>query len=150
MELLMKSLVVIAVVVAALGGALVAQENKPVPKDSVRVFIPGCTKDHMFTAGPRTEDQPGRAEIPEGMHLRMNGPKKLMAEIKAREGSMIEITGLMKKGQRGPDGVGIGGGVRIAPGPSPIGGSVANSPNVSQIMIDVEGWRPVVGNCPSR
>ncbi len=120
------------------------------PKDSVRVFVPGCTKGFIFTAGPRTSDQPGSLDIPEGMHLRINAPKKMMAEIKAHEGSMIEITGLMKKGQFDPDGVNIGGGVRITPGPAPTGGSLPGNPGVSQIMIDVEGWRPVVGNCPSR
>jgi hypothetical protein len=127
-----------------------AQEKKPVPKDSVRVFIPGCTKGLIFTAGRHTQDEPGSVDIPEGMHVRMNGPKKMMAEIKAHEGSMIEIAGLMKKGQYTPGGVGIGGGVRIAPGPSPTGGSVSNNPNVNQAFIDVEGWRPIAGECPSR
>jgi hypothetical protein len=131
-------------------GPLVAQENKPVPKDSVRVFIPGCTKGFIFTAGRRTVDEPGSVAIPEGMHVRLNGPKKMLAEIKAHEGSMIEITGLMKKGQYKPDGVGIGGGVRITPGSSPTGGSLLGNPSVSQILIDVEGWRPVAGGCPSR
>jgi hypothetical protein len=146
----MRTTAIIAVAVALLSGPLVAQETKPVPKDSARVFVPGCTKGFIFTAGHRTQDEPGSAEIPEGMHLRMNGPKKVMAEIKAHEGSMIEITGLMKKGQYRPDGVGIGGGVRIAPGPAPTGGSLASNPGVSQALVDVEGWRPIVGDCRSR
>ena len=120
------------------------------PKDSVRVFVPGCTKGFIFTAGRRTQDEPGSLVIPEGMHLRMNGPKKMMAEIKAHEGSMIEITGLMKKGQYKPDGVGIGGGVMIAPGPASPGGSLSGNPGVNQLLVDVEGWRPIVGACPSR
>src|SRR3979409_1207509 len=136
----------VAVAVAALIAPLSAQEPKPVPKDSVRVFIPGCTKGFVFTAGPRTQDQPGSVNVPEGLHLRMNGPKKVMAEIKAHEGSMIEITGLMKKGQYGPDGVGVGGGVRIAPGPSPGGGLPA--PGGNQAFIDVEGGSPATGSCP--
>ena len=146
----MRTTAVITVAVAVLSGPLVAQENKPVPKDSVRVFIPGCTKGYVFTAGRRTQDQPGSADIPEGMHLRMNGPKKVMAEIKAQEGSMIEITGVTKRGQYRPDGVGIGGGVRIAPGPGVTGGGGLGSPVANQISIDVEGWRPVEGSCPSR
>ena len=146
----MRTAVVITAAVALLSGPLGAQENKPVPKDSVRVFIPGCTKGFVFTAGRRTQDQPGNVDIPEGMHLRMNGPKKMMAEIKAREGSMIEITGLMRKGQYKPDGVGIGGGVRITPGRAPTDGSLPGNPSIGQILIDVEGWRPAVGDCPSR
>jgi hypothetical protein len=149
-ECSMRTATVIAIAVAALSGPLSAQENKPVPKDSVRLFVPGCTKGYIFTAGRRTEDEPGSLVIPEGMHLRMNGPKKMMAEIKAHEGSMIEITGLTKKGQYKPGGVGIGGGVRIAPGPASTGGSLSGNPGVSQISIDVEGWRPIVGSCPSR
>jgi hypothetical protein len=145
----MKTSAAIVIAVAVLSGPLVAQENKPVPKDSVRVLVPGCTKGFIFTAGRRTEDEPGTLEIPEGMHLRMNGPKKMMAEIKAHEGSMIVITGLMKKGQYIP-GVAVGGGVRIGPGPSSTGGSLSSSPNVSQISVDVESWRPIVGACPSR
>ena len=145
----MRTAVVITAAVALLSGPLGAQENKPVPKDSVRVFIPGCTKGFVFTAGRRTQDQPGNVDIPEGMHLRMNGPKKMMAEIKAREGSMIEITGLMRKGQYKPDGVRIGG-VRISPGRAPSDGSLPGNPGVSQTLIDVEGWRPLVGDCPSR
>src|SRR3989442_11398674 len=136
----MKTTAVITVAFTVLSGPLIPQEEKPVPKDSVRVSVPGCTKGYVFTVGRRTADQPGSVNIPEGMHLRMNGPKKMMAEIKAREGSMIEITGLMKKGQYNPSGVSIGGGVRITPGPAPTGGA----PIANQILIDVEGWRPAV------
>jgi len=130
---------------------LAAQERKPVPKDSVRVFVPGCSKGYVFTAGRRTEDQPGGSAVPEGMHLRMNGPKALMAEIKAQEGSRIEITGLMKKGQEAQGGVPIGGGVRIGPGPSSSGGGLTPGLTGGQLnMIDVEGWRRVVGDCSSQ
>jgi len=126
------------------------QEKKPVPKNSVRVSIPGCTKGYVFTVGPRTVDQPGSVNLPEGMHLRMNGSKDLMKEIKAHEGSMIEITGLMKKSQYDPRGVGIGGGVRISPGPASGSGMGPGAPVADQPQIDVEGWRPAVGECPSR
>jgi hypothetical protein len=113
----------------------------------VRVSVPGCTKGYIFTVGSRSANEAGSSyEIPEGMHLRMNGPKKMIAEIKAHEGSMIQITGLMKKGQYGPDGVAIGGGVRIGPGPT--GGNL--SPGGGQFFIDVEGWHPIAGACPSR
>ena len=144
----MKTATVVTIAVTALGGALLAQETKPVPKDSMRIYVAGCAKGLIFTAGPRTEDPPSSLEIPEGMHLRMNGPKKLLADIKAHEGSMIGITGLMKKGQYLP-GVAVGGGVRISPGPQG-GVAVAGGPGVDQVYIDVEAWRPVAGSCPSR
>jgi hypothetical protein len=137
------------IVAAALTAGIAAQEPKPVPKDSVRVSIPGCTKGYIFTAGRRTVDEPGSVSVPEGMHFRMNGPKKLMAEIKAQEGKMIALVGLTKKGQFEPGGVAVGSGVRIGPGPSGPGGGLG-SPVAGQISIDVEGWRPIEGHCPSR
>ena len=146
----MRMRAAVTIAIAILGGPLVAQETKPVPKDSIRVSIPGCTKGQIFTAGPRTVEEPGSVDIPEGIHLRMNGPKKLMAEIKAQEGSMIQITGIMKRGQYGPEGVGIGGGVRISPGSAPAAGGTAPYAMPRQNFIDVEGWRPAVGFCPKR
>jgi len=135
----------VALVVSAT--ALVAQE-KPVPKDSTRVTVPGCTKGAVFTAGARTEDQVGRSDIPEGMHLRMNAPKKLMAEIKAHEGQMIQITGLMKKGQNNETGIAVGGGVRVTPGVGSVSAG-RPSPSVGGVnYIDVESWQPAAGNCP--
>jgi hypothetical protein len=146
----MRAAVTIAIVVTSIG-MLAAQEIKPVPKDSVRVYVTGCTKGRVFTAGPRTEDPPSNLDVREGMRLRLNVSKKLMAEIKAHEGSMmVGLTGLMKKGQYAPGGVSIGG-VRIAPAPSSPGpsGSIGN-PVVDQAFIDVESVRPVVGRCPLR
>ena len=125
-----------------------AQEAKPVPKNSARVSIPGCSRNYIFTVGPRTADEAGSSlEIPEGLHIRMNGPKKLIAEIKAHQGSMIEITGIMKKGQYKPDGIGLGGGVRLGPSGGP-GSATLPPPSITnQPMIDVEGWRPLAGAC---
>ena len=131
-------------------GSVAAQEKKPVPKDSMRVSIPGCTRGYIFTAGRRTVDEPGSVSVPEGTHFRMNAPKTMIAEIKAQEGSMIELTGITKKGQYLPGGVGIGGGVRVGPGPRVGGGTPGGSPVADQISIDVEGWRPIEGRCPTR
>jgi hypothetical protein len=144
-----KTLVVLIASLSALAVAR-GQEQKPVPKDSVRVMVPGCSKNYVFTAGRATEDQPGGTAVPEGTHLRMNGPKTVMAEIKGQEGSRIEITGLIKKGQVGQEGVAIGRGVRVSPGNSgpSAGFGGMSSPGSGQLMIDVEGWRHVLGDCP--
>lgn len=144
----MRSTAILTLAIALASAAPRAQETKKVPKDSTRVTISGCTKGYIFTAGPRTEDQPGRFDIPEGLHIRMNGPKKTMAEIKAHEGAEIEITGLMKKDQLRPDGVAIGGGVHISPGPA--GGSMSAAPMGNQSFIDIESWREIGGSCPGR
>ena len=143
----MKPLMFMLACAVASASVLFAQDDKkPVPKDSARVSVPGCTKGYIFTAGRRTVDEPGSVSVPEGLHFRMNGPKKLIAEIKAHEGSMIEITGLTKKGQYTPGGIAVGGGVRIGGGQGRPGGS----PVADQLSIDVEGWRQVDGRCPSK
>jgi hypothetical protein len=147
---MMRTIAGLTIAVALAGPPLAAQETKPLPKDSVRVAIPGCTKGYVFTAGRRTVEEPGSADIPEGTHLRMNAPKKMMAEIKAQEGSMIQIVGVMKRGQVNPTGVRIGGGVTVSPGPSGPGGGFGPGPGVNQVVIDVEGWRPANGSCPGR
>jgi hypothetical protein len=145
----MRTTALFTIAIGLLTAPLAAQETKKVPKDSARVSIAGCSKGYIFTVGSRTVEHPGSVDVPEGMHLRMNGPKSVIADIKAHEGSAIEITGIMKKGQYGPDGVAIGGGVRVGPGPAPNGG-LGVSATTRQSFIDVEAWRPIVGECRSR
>ena len=48
------------------------------------------------------------------------------------KGLRIEITGLMKKGQQLQTGVGVGGGVRISPGPPQSGGGIRPTSGVSR------------------
>lgn len=130
--------------VLTIGLPILAQEKK-VPDDSERIYIPGCSKGLVFTVGERREDQPGRSDVKAGAHFRMSGPKQVMNDIKAHEGSMIEITGLVRKGQI-PPGLRLGP-VTISPGPTS-GTNLAQSPNIGQVIIDVEGWRALIGDCP--
>jgi len=138
----------ITLAVVALSVASLAAQEKPVPKDSMRVTVSGCTRGAVFTAGPRTEDQIGRADIPEGMHLRMNGQKKVMTDIKTHEGQTVRITGLMKKGQYNQQGIPVGGGVRITPGIANGGAGTRVSAGTDAVgYIDVESWQPAAGSC---
>ena len=85
------------------------------------------------------------------MKLRLEGQKKLLEEIKAKEGSMVEITGLMKQSEVVQPGVGLAGGrVRITPvmpagrgAPNQVGG-------LPTPVIDVESWRLLNSSCPRR
>ena len=145
----MKCIPAVAVAVLLSSMPAVGQEMKPVPKGSARVGIPGCTKDQILTAGRRTEAEPGASEVPEGTHLRMNGPKKLINEIKAHEGAFLVITGLMRTGQTMPGGVSVGGGIRIGPGTTN-GSPTSSLGGQGMLSIDVEGWRQAIGDCPTR
>ena len=127
--------------------ASLAAQEKPVPKDSVRVFINGCANGQVFTAGALKEDQPGRSDIKQGMKFRLQGSKAVLNEIKAHKGTEIEITGLIRKGQFEPGGIALGGHVRVG-GASPMSNDPTRTANVSQVILDVEGWRQLSGSCP--
>jgi hypothetical protein len=140
-----------AAVAAGLAAGLVAgvagqQPEKPVPKDSMRISIPGCAKGTAFTVMESPEHE-SRSDVKPGRRFRMSGKKDVLKEIKQAEGQMIEITGLIRRGQLEP-GVAIGGNVRVSPGPMSGSGSVGSNPNYEQIILDVEGWRPLAANCP--
>ncbi len=145
----MRAIGAMVAAAALAAGASAAQEPKPVPKDSARVSVPGCSKGYVFTVASRTVNEAGtNADIPEGTHLRMNGPKKLINEIKAHEGQMLQLTGLMKVDQLPTGGVNLGGGVRVGAG-APVGGMPM--PGGGQNFIDVEGYRPIPDrSCPTR
>jgi hypothetical protein len=140
----MKFTFALTAAVITASSAVFAQD-KPVPKGSMRVSIPGCTRDYILTAIKPTEQQPGSLEVREGTHFRMNVSKTLMRDIHAHEGAVVVITGLVKSSQQGPSGIGIGGGIRVAPG---TGGGRVQSASPAQNYIDVEGWRQGVGECP--
>ncbi|MGH9387379.1 MAG: hypothetical protein ACRD2N_24205 [Vicinamibacterales bacterium] len=137
------------VLVLAVNMTALAQE-KPAPKDSERIFIPGCARNRVFTVGPRREDQPGRSDLAPGTRLLMNGPKKLLDEIKSHQSGEIELTGLIRKSDLKQPGVRLGDHVRIGPGPAPTGANPGRDVYLNQAMIDVEGWRALTASCASR
>jgi hypothetical protein len=149
----MKTAVLAAVLLASV--PLVAQERE-VPKDSARLAIPGCARGRTFIVSERPEHEPMRssADVEPGRRFRLNGPKKVLNDIKLREAMMLEITGLVRKSQ-----VGGPGGIAVAGGRIRIGGSVprdplytdpARDPRYSEVVIDVEGWRALGESCPEK
>ena len=141
----------IPVLLLTIGISLAAQEERPVPKDSVRVSIPGCSKGSAFVVTESPEGERTSVEIKAGRRFRLTGKKELLNEIKAREGYMIEVTGIVRKNDlQGPGGISLGGGrVRIGGGP-PVssGGSPSQAPQSANAIIDVEGFRPLGEPCP--
>lgn len=145
----MRSLLLAAAIVVS-GGWVPAQE-KPVPKDSTRLSVPGCAYDRLFIVDISPEHEMPRTDMKPGRRLRLSGPKKLLEEIKARKGDMVEVTGLIRNSDLIEQGVGLAGGrVRIMPGRSPVGTTAGRDPGVVQAVIDVESWRLVNATCPAR
>ena len=140
----------LAAVVMSLGVPASTQE-RPVPKDSSRLSIPGCAYDRLFIVDVGPEHEMPRSDMKPGRRLRLSGDKKILCEIKARQGDMVEITGLVRKSDLMEQGVSVAGGrVRIMPGRSPVGSNVGRDPGVSQAVIDVESWRLLNTTCPAR
>ena len=128
-----------------------AQEERPVPKDSVRVSIPGCSKGSAFVVMESPEGERTSIEIQTGRRFRLTGKKQLLDEIKAREGYMIAVTGIIRRNDLKGTGVTLGGGrVRIGGGP-PVSGSgsaATSAPQSMNAILDVEGFRPLGEPCP--
>lgn len=145
----MKALLFTAAVVLS-AGVVLAQE-KPVPKDSTRLTVPGCAYDRLFLVDVSPEHEMPRTDLKPGRRLRLSGPKKLLEEIKAHQGDMVELTGLMRKSDLVEQGVGLAGGkIRIMPGRSPVGATGGPDSTVTQAIIDVESWRLLNTTCPAR
>jgi len=104
----------------------------------------------VFTVGRSPEHELRGTELQEGRKIRLEGKKEILAEIKSHEGSMVELTGLMRRSDIEQAGVSVAGGrVRIAPGPAP-GSSMSRDPGPQQAVVDVESWRLLNSSCPSR
>lgn len=116
----------------------------------MRLSISGCANGRVFTVrrNPEHPEELG-THLQEGRHLRLEGNKTALKDIKAHEGSMVEITGLIKKGDIDPPGVGIGSHVRIAPA-MPTAGAPPRDPGPQQTVVDVESWRLLNSSCPSK
>jgi hypothetical protein len=146
----MRQTVIAAVAIGVFVNPLFAQqETRPVPKDSERLSISGCARGRVFTVGRDPNHETRGFQLEEGMKLRLEGNKKVLDGIKAQEGSMVEITGLMKKSEVVQPGVGVAGGrIRITP-VMPNGGTAPN-PGPPTPVIDVESFQLLNMSCPKR
>jgi hypothetical protein len=146
----MKTLALAATFLAALSSLLLAQE-RPVPKDSARLSIAGCARGRVFTVGRDPNHESRGFELEEGMKVRLEGQKPVLQEIKTHEGSMVELTGLMKQSDTVQPGIGLAGGrVRVTPVMPAGRGGGSSMGGLPTPVIDVESWRPLNSSCPKR
>jgi hypothetical protein len=144
---------VVLMLSASLCAAHAQEGEKKVPKDSTRVTLQGCATGRTFIVGPKSEHGSANLDIAPGRRFRLNGNKKLLAEIKSGEDRMVEITGLIKKADlHPPQGLQIAGGrVRIggADPREPVGSPISSAP-YNQITFDLETSRPLPDRCPAQ
>jgi hypothetical protein len=139
-------------VLTLLFAATLAGQERKVPNDSTRVSLPGCSKGSAFVVTASPEAERTSTEIAIGRRFRLTGPKDVLNEIKKREGTIVEVTGLIKKSDLKPGGIGLAGGrIRIGAGSrqDPISSGPGSAPASSNAIFDVEGWRPLGETCPS-
>jgi hypothetical protein len=138
-----------ALMLALAIASVAAGQERPVPSDSTRITIPGCAKDRLFVV----EEPEGReikaTGIGPGRRFRLSGPRSVLDDIKKRQGTMIKVTGLVRKSDvSGPGGVTfLGGRVRIG-GTTPR--DPIRDPMYNQIVLDVEGFQLLPDSCPTR
>jgi len=142
-----------AIVLLASATLVMAQERE-VPKDSTRITIPGCVKGRTFTVAAREGHDPVSAELLPGRRFRLSGKKEFLKDIEAREGMMVEVTGLVRKAElAGPGGLSTGGGrVRIGGGApqAQVGGGPSRTllGGTTDAVLDIEGWNGLPESCP--
>jgi hypothetical protein len=141
----------VALFLAASMAAVAAAQETKVPDDSELVSLNGCAKNGNFIVGERREDQPGSLEIEPGRRFRLEGPKKLLNDIKLHQRTAMQVTGLIRKiDVNGPQGVSVmGGRVRIggARVPQDPISSPARDPAYNQAVMDVRSWKALTGDC---
>jgi hypothetical protein len=151
----MKALLLV-VGLLAFGPSLRGQEDS-VPKDSTRLSISGCLKGRTLTATRRSELQPDANPVEDGRRFRLSAPKKTLEQLRAQDGNLVEVTGLVKLAQLSPatPGIAIGGSGRIRLGgepfnPDPTAVDSARDPLANQILLNVESWRELHERCTGR
>jgi len=143
-----------AAALALLSSAFLAgQEQAKVPKDSARIAIPGCARDRVFVVADAPNHEPVGTRLEPGRRFRLAGKRELLDAIKAREGTMVEVTGLVRKADLEGSG-----GVRLFGGRVRIGGAQPQAPlsdvqrnsTYAEVVLDVESYRMLTDACPSR
>jgi hypothetical protein len=139
------------------GALVIAQENgqeKEVPKDSQRITVPGCVDGRTFRVAAREGHDPTSGDLKPGRRFRLSGKKDILKELEAREGQMVQVTGLVRKAElAGPGGISTGGGrVRIGGGApqAQTGGGPSLNGVMTDAVLDVEGWDRLPESCPSK
>ncbi len=126
-----------------------AAQERPIPSDSTRISISGCAKDRTFIVDEPAGREITATGIQPGRRFRLSGPRRVLDDIRKREGTMVEITGLVRKSDvAGPGGVTIlGGRVRIG---GTLPRDAIRDSMYNQVVIDVEGFQLLPDRCPTR
>lgn len=145
----MKTLCAFAAVSLLCCASFATAQEKPLPKDSRRITVPGCVRGSTFiTATPKSHET--TTAVKDGQRYRLNASKNVLKDMEKQKATMVEVTGLVLMSQMDPGGVSIAGGrIRIggAMPRDPRGMDVSRDPRYNQVVLDVESWHPLPDAC---
>ena len=125
------------------------QERSTVPKDSVKVVVNGCLKGRVLRTSDVRPVEPESGPVVRYLRtFRIAAKKDVMSSVKAHDGQVVQITGLLKKADLQPRGlrvgrVVIGGGTPMAD-PTRRG---LPDPSDQIIVMDALAVAPTGGSC---
>lgn len=138
---------------ATLSVTAAQQQEKPVDDESARVTIAGCLRGRSLVTINPLETDPVSTRIAPGRVFRVSGAKDLMKEVKKRNKSAVEVTGLIRKSAlTAPQGMTVAGGrIRIGAAPmnqDPTRVDPHRDPLANVDILDIESIRPINETCP--
>jgi hypothetical protein len=112
----------------------------------------GCLKGRVFTATAAPEgENVRRGPDVTGHHFRVSAPKEVMSQIKAHDGHLVVVVGIVRKSALNDQGLGMKvGGTRVvigAPGGDP-GRMNAQQPMGGLPVMDVSSVQYLSDSCP--
>ena len=140
----MKGLVTLLALAAAF--PLAAQERPRVPSDSVEIHVIGCLRGRLLrTSDIRFVDTQSGPDV-RSRSFRVAAKREVMRDVKALNGQLVEVTGIVKRSALDDRGVSLGGRVRIEGG-APVSRSGIPSAGDAVPVMDVSSVRKRAGSC---
>jgi hypothetical protein len=143
-------------VLLLLGSQASQPPEKPPDSSSDRVSIRGCLRGRNLTAIEPGEVEPVRTTVEPGRVFRLTGKKQVLDDLKKRDRSAVEVTGLVRRNtlDAGRQGMPIAGGrIRIGGTPmnqDPTRVDPRRDPLANVDYLDVESFRPIDAVCRDR
>jgi hypothetical protein len=127
-------------------------EPKKIPKGSVEVTSQGCLQGRAFYAIPPREAEVQRGPDISGRTFRVAAKKDLMREVKAMDGNLVLVTGIVRAASLADNQPGRRiGNTRVvigSPGGSDPMARPTQGPIVNVAIMDLESIRFVDKGCP--
>jgi len=126
------------------------QEHPKVPKDSIMLVVTGCLKGRVLAVSDVRQTDTQSGPIVKSKSFRVSGKKDVMKDVKANDGHLVDVTGIVKKSALIEPGIKVGKSVTIGGGP-PVAGSGSTTPVPHEYIpvLDAESVRSRATSCGS-